>query len=268
MDGSRVQVPRDEVAPREAYAAARQFVEVALEQDGSFFVPGTPIWATKVLTELSQRVTARIEANQEHFLEIMREQLYRASPAAIQLAAEVLFVHYLVPRDTKASRKRDHIERILGPHPGHIILPAALNPALQWEGYRGTVHGSRTPFMAFLVRFALRWKELDASIRAKTSKDPWAFKRRLVEARTFDDRAEPQRDALLHLLYPATFEPLLSEGHKEKIVHFFFGREGLQPPDDLDEALADLRTRLSSRYGQKFDYYNGAPWQAWTGKPE
>jgi 5-methylcytosine-specific restriction enzyme B len=245
------------------YSTAQRFVDVALTAQGSLFTPGRAIWSAVVIDELLERLIPQKEKDSAYFLDIAYDQLNGASPGAVQLAAEVLYVHYLIPRDIVNKTKRKHIYKLLALLSEPLIIPVDMDDGLEWRRDRGTVHGSRTYFLAFLLRFARAWGNLSATEHEEALRDPWSFKRQLLASRTPEDDAEPQFDVLLHLLFPATFEPLLSEGHKVRIVDKFAESEDQSPDGDIDLALQRIRIRLTSLFGTNYDYYSEPVRQVW-----
>jgi 5-methylcytosine-specific restriction enzyme B len=83
--------------------------------------------------------------------------------------------------------------------------------------------------------------------------DPWAFRAWLHEVPV--DGAQAQREALLHLAHPATFEPITSVAAKRQIVAAL-GRAN-ERELDVDAALVAIRERLTPRHGADFSF--GAP---------
>ena len=63
-----------------------------------------------------------------------------------------------------------------------------------------------------------------------------------------------QQHALLHLVHPDTFEPIVSFNHKEMIAAAF---EGLveDPAQDLDRKLQEIRSTLEAKHGEGFHFY-------------
>ena len=63
-------------------------------------------------------------------------------------------------------------------------------------------------------------QQLDAEHRTQVlDSDPWEFKRIVFSIDV--NYAYPQQAALLHLVHPDTFEPIVSKGHKDRIVRAF-----------------------------------------------
>jgi len=63
--------------------------------------------------------------------------------------------------------------------------------------------------------------------------------------------------ALCHLLFPAEFERIFSQGHKNKVAraHDVWSPGLADHRPDLDAVLLKLRKRLETEYGQEIDYY-------------
>ena len=71
-----------------------------------------------------------------------------------------------------------------------------------------------------------------------------------------------QQHALLHLVHPDTFEPIVSVNHKERIAAAF---EGLveDPAQDLDRKLQEIRSKLEASHGRSFHFYEPEVRRLW-----
>ena len=66
-----------------------------------------------------------------------------------------------------------------------------------------------------------------------------------------------QKEALLHLVYPDTFEGIVSFEHKEKIAEAkAFDHFITEPTDDVDRKLFQIRQGLEVGLGRDFDFYD------------
>ncbi|HEY6322734.1 MAG TPA: AAA family ATPase [Thermoanaerobaculia bacterium] len=142
-------------------------------------------------------------------------------------------------------------------------MPADLAPALE----RGIVHTGvayntyRPQQLAFLVDFALAWKRLPQTAREALLADPWQFKEMVwgVPLRA----ARSQREALIHLVFPDTFEDIVSQKAKRQIADRF--RDLVATPvEDVDRQLEQIRRRLADAHGAGFSFYDSevaARWQ-------
>jgi 5-methylcytosine-specific restriction enzyme B len=200
------------------YEAAERFVRDGLGCDGSLFTPGVPIWTEANALDLHERFVERPDESADAFDAKFQRQLAGAPASTIQLAAELLYVHFLIssPSQIGGDRKRQLIQTVLSWSPTPVAIPSELANALD-SGLcnAGQSFLQHRPFLlAYLVEFLLAWKRLGTGERGTLLNDPWAFKTLVfsVPAPT----ARIQQHALLHLVFPETFESIVSEKHKHK----------------------------------------------------
>jgi len=225
------------------YDVARQFVDRCLQANDSLFTPGEPVWTPERLDDLYDRFIGHPDESDRRFLEKFKGQVETGDPLTIQLAGEALYVHFLISNAVGGDRKREVIREVLGWSPGKVEIPGRLNPALD-SGicHTGVAFNTYRPNqLGYVLRFARRWKDLSQDERATRLGDPWEFKNfaHEVEARA----AYVQRQALLHLIFPDTFEPMVSRDAKKRIVERF--NRYLDPPsNDVDRNLLTIRKAL------------------------
>lgn len=238
----------------DTYAAAERFVEAVLRHDDSLFTPGVALWTAANLDDLHARFVERPDESADAFLVKFQRQLAGAPDATIQLAAETLYVHFLIAYMSGAA-KRAVIEPVLGWMQEPVTIPADLDGALDHGlASPGTAFHTYRPFqLAFVIEFARAWKALPADRREAALRDPWAFKDELF-AVPVPRGSYIQREALLHLVHPDTFESIVSRGHKEQIATAF-GRPPTKDDPDVDRRLAQVRTQLEAEYGRPIDFY-------------
>lgn len=245
----------DHLAP--TYAAAARFVEVALGTDGSLFTPGRPIWALPTLEELDRLYVQAPDPGSGTFEQKLRVQIADASPDAVQLMAEVLYVYYL-PASTdnvNGQTKRTRIGEVLSWAPEPVELPEDLGAVLD-HGIGGGGVGFNTykwASISFLLRFARSWKQLPTSERTSALSDPWVFKA-VVERTATEGGGTYGHEALLHLVHPDTFERIFSRSEKWTVAQRFADLVTDKVPD-VDRRIAEIRARLAERFGEGFDFY-------------
>jgi 5-methylcytosine-specific restriction protein B len=237
------------------YAAAATLVNEGLRKDGSLFLPQRAIWTESVAVDLHERFVQHPDPTRKVDFETkFKKQLAGAPPLTIQLAGELLYVHFLITTQLHGDTKRKIIANVLSWSSSPVQIPPDLAAALD-DGLVNAGQGflMYRPFMlAFLVEFVIAWKKLPDQERAATLDDPWRFKAFALSVPAKSARL--QLYGLLHLVHPATFEPVVSERHKQLIV------EGLGTPQerqdtDLDRALFSIRQRLTPELGIDFSYY-------------
>ena len=239
------------------YAAAQAWVDAALRDDSSLFTPGEAIWTKRRLEELRRRFLDRPDESKMKFLEKLRGQLDGSPPEVHQLMAEALYLHLLIVSTRNGNNKRRTVDTVLGwsssPATIQEELVAALAPGIATPGQY--FHVKRPNQVGFLIELVERWKELAADERTRLLADPWEFKDFAtgLEPRSALLTDEPnsyrtQREALLHLVFPDTFEAIVSSAHKQWIAGAFAKSLG-EPAEDVDRRLAQIRPEVEARFG-------------------
>jgi hypothetical protein len=246
-------------AAQPIYDAAARFVDAALRGNDSIFTPGSPIWTAANVEDLYHRFVERPDTSNRGFLEKFQDQLAGTTPGATplapaapevyQLAGELIYVHLLIAAGNIGGQaKRQLINTVLGWSPTPVNIPPERAAALDLGLARvGTAYLTYRPFqLAFLLRFVRDWKRLPSAEHDRLLSDPWAFKTMLFQIEI--SHAYAQREALLHLVHPNTFEAIVSREHKQRFVGQFkdFVHE---MTDDVDRALLQIRTQVDRRYG-------------------
>ena len=237
------------------YDAAQTFVDACLRHDGSIFTPGTEIWTAANIGELYRRFNQRPDESSASFLDKFRLQLAGAPAAVYQLAGEVIYVHLLIATGSIGGHaKRQIIRTVLSWSPAPIAIPPERNAALDTGLARvGTAYLTYRPFQLwFLIEFVRTWKTLPAIEQARLLRDPWDFKDMLFGLAI--SRAYAQREALLHLVHPNTFEAIVSRQNKRTFVERF-ATYIITPSSDVDRDLLQIRTQVDQRYGVGHSLY-------------
>lgn len=244
------------------YAAAQRVIDAGLANDDSAFTPGRPVWTASTADDLLQRFVNAPELGAASFTEKLGRQLADAPQETTQLAAELVYLHLLAPNDFGGTAKRDLLLTVLALAPESVQVPTELDAALDSGfGRAGPAYRTyRDRQLAWLVRFVAAWKALPPDARQNALKDPWAF-RDVADSITINS-AYSQRNVLLHLAFPDTFERIVSRRHKQLIV------EGLandlsDSTGDEDRDLAALRAELERRRGDHIDFYDSDIERRW-----
>jgi 5-methylcytosine-specific restriction protein B len=252
------------------YAAARRVFDVGLAADDSVFTPGRRVWMVQAAEDLDRRFVQAPEVGPARFVEKLSRQLAGAPQETVQLAAELTYLYLLPPNDIGIAAKRRLLADVLALAPEPPTVPPDLDAALDGGFARaGTAyHTQRDRQLAWLVRFVQAWKALPPSRQRDSLADPWAF--RQVADSVPIGSAYSQRNALLHLAFPDTFEPIVSRQHKKAILAGF-ADEIPAPTGDEDRDLLALRQSLEGRTGEPVFFYRGSlarRWRGATAEPE
>lgn len=247
---------QDGTGPVQVYNAADQWVDRCLRRDDSLFTPGRAIWSASVIQDLHERFVERPDESNRDFMMKFREQLAGAPPETVQLAAEILYVHFLIARSVSAKRKRDVIEQVLAwsavPVPIPVDLAGALDHGLAGVG---TDFNTYRPFLLMvIVEFARLWKGLASAARDAALTDPWEFKRLLFSVT--GTAALLQQHPLLHLAFPDTFEDIVSDEHKHAITNAeAYKKYVTNVSADVDRRLLEIRRGIEAETGQRVRFY-------------
>ena len=255
------------------YAAAEAWIECALRSDDSLFTPGTPIWTSELLGELRERFLDQPDEGSDSFVEKLERQLGSSPPEVYQLMAEVLYFHFLIVWTRSSTNERKVIENVLGWSPVPVKIPLDLVESLTpGIAAPGTYFHTGRPFqVGFLIEFAEQWKGLSSIDQESFLRDPWAFKKFVIGLelhsellRNYPNSPNTQRQALLHLVHPDTFEGTVSFAEKNEIAgaaafaHFIN-----EPTDGVDLKLSQIRLGIEAGLGRDFDFYDPAIRARW-----
>ena len=202
------------------------------------------------------------------FLENLERHLGESAPEISQLLGEALYFHFLIVRTKDSTYEQQIVNRVLGwsKSPIENIRPeliAGLTPGILNPGqYFLTKH--QYPVW-FLIEFVEGWKEIGPDERTRLLNCPWRFKEfvtqlsfRSVLLAPLPGGTRTQRDALLHLTFPDTFEAMVSVEHKQKIAETF-ATFIKTPEEDVDRQLTQIRHALEAQFGTRDHFFYRVP---------
>ena len=270
--GSRKTEPGVELT----YNAAKQWVARVLRDDDSLFTPGQAIWTTEVLEEVRAGFMDNPDPGQGTTFQKLEHQLNGSTPEAYQLAAEALYFVYLTPHvpSIRGTTKLERVKRVLGWSGQEIAIPddliAGLAPGIATIGRAFT--SGLPAYLGFIIEFVEQWKQTQDDIEGRLQ-DPWAFKKfvtdvspsfrsALLRLPNYAGKTVVQHHALLHLVHPDTFEPIVSEGQKNKIVKSL-GSYATASDADVDRNILQIRQALEGELGSDFQFHDEGIRERW-----
>ncbi len=233
------------------YAAIARWVDTSLRADLGGF-SDRPVWAPEALADLHRRLVASYTRG-DPFDEQWRRRLDDAPDITLQLAGELLWVHLVFPTDTGGARKRELINATLARATQPIEVPADLDGVLD-QGVAGTgvaYRARRQSQLRFLLEAVIDLKRRGREERDLLLADPWSCKSWLGSLS--HGGGQSQREALLHLLHPATFEPIVSVSNK-RLIAATFSEHVPAYVNDVDESLSHIRGALERHHGRGFRF--------------
>ncbi len=256
------------------YDAGRRWVDSALRVDGSLFTPGDAIWTAENLEVLHEKFLNSPDETDRSFLEKLKEQLSGSPEAVFQLMGECLYFYFLIVHTKNGADEKNVIDTVLQWSDSPVVispeLVAALTPGIATPG--AAYHRFRAFQVGLLIEFVELLKQEESSRLVAILDDPWEFKRFLMGVRPrsrlvsrYQNASRIQRQALLHLVHPDTFEGIVSEDHKNAIVNAFSTRI-TEPTEDVDSQLQQIRTSIERELGRDFSFYEDDIRKYWKPK--
>ena len=237
------------------YAALDTFRRRCLTESDSLFTPGRAVWTLANIEDLHQRFNLSPDESKAGFTDKLQRQMAGATDEVLQLMGEMLWLHFVCAHQIKGATKREHIRGVLAWARRPIEMPTIVDEALE-QGMASTgvaFNTYRAQQLWFMIDFALCWKRASSEDRQRWLSEPWAFKEMLWGVKI--EKAYVQRNALLHLIHPETFEDIYSRGYKQSIVKHF--SEHLpETENDVDRLLNLARNHVEAHFhpeaGQEF----------------
>ena len=248
------------------YSAVQAWKDLSLSRGLSLFQPEVPLWDSVVIDELHARFVEGADTGDRTFMDKLEDQMRGASMHASLLMAELMFVHLLPLTNVKGETKLRLVETVGSWAPQPVVVPEKLRPAASPGIFNGGIgfNNGRPNHLRFLIRLARRWVRLKDNEREKSLEDPWAFKAFLQDLPT--DGAASQRNAILLLLFPGTFEDISSRDHKRRIVEAF--PEYIGDSSDIDRQMLAIREAKTGEFGEDFSWYDTEVRGCWDNKPQ
>jgi hypothetical protein len=248
------------------YSAAERFVQNCLRREGSLFTPDRRIWTADQVLELYRRVVENPDLGEEEFAPKLLGQLAGASDDVVAFAGELLYVLLLTQHSGQKS-KLDTLTPILDAGSAPVVVPRDLVEAFSHGiASYGAAVAHRYWQYVFLLEFARAWTALPDQQQSQLLSGADQFHDFVAQLPT--KGASSQVEALLYLVFPDVFEPIVSVSVQDKILQAFshFSSDSSLP---RYKRLARIRTALNKDYGEGFAFYQSEIKDIWSiGKPK
>lgn len=247
-------VPVD-AAQRRVILAAEEFVRRGFGLGDSVFVEGRPLWTREVVDELRMRFPGPADVGSGTFDQRLRLQLNGASDNAKLLMAEVTTLQLLpISGGPGPAAKRSRIQSILDQMQVRVEIPETIAQAFTGGSFNPGQRMLTTlgECIDVLLRSIDAWLGESAEEHTRLLESPLAW-RDFVRA-VPGARAPAQRNALMYLVHPGYFGPVVSATHKPQILKAF--QEFVSAPaEDEEAALHQVLLGLQVRDGRTVDLY-------------
>ncbi len=243
--------------------ASERWRDDCLLGEGSIFT-SEALWTHPNAESLQKYYSHNLDLGDGDFFQKFEGQLEEAPPAAAKLAAEILWVMYLIVSKTasSAATKRLQIKQVFGWSGSeiaddHWAIGTVLEKGVAHPGTGYQTHRWRE--LVFFIDFLLEWTSVDPEEKSRLLSQPWAFSEWLETIEGSSRRQLPH--VLCFLLFPDSFERIASSKHKSMILESFQKELSAAPKDyssrtDLDRGVLEVREALTEAYGPKLDFYD------------
>ena len=250
--------------------AAEQWKQRCLLGGGSLFTEER-LWTRGNFEQLHTHFVEKPDEGQGAFHEKLKRQLAPAPPATKRLWSEMTWVYYLIAGTYKGETKLDRIKTIWE-WSGSVLPDSAWALDVDAILDRGVVNPGVAYKMhmwlefRFFVTAMIDWFSSPMESRESFLADPWRFAEWLDDQK--DSGARQLRNVFLYLLFPDSFEPIVSTNHKRKIAKAFY-QTWNEPIDDdsriaLDRILLNVRERIAIKFpDQEIDFDRSPFWDVW-----
>jgi len=245
------------------FAAFEQWKQNCLLDGQTLFAVG-PRWTSDLLGELHVRFIDSPDETSAVFLEKLKGQLAEASPEAIQLMAELLWVVMLFQSNVTPIKKRENIKQVWSWSGSDFPLSNTLMKDETLGGLGSAGQGFnryRAEELAWLIRMVKAFHQLPRAQQEEYLSEPWHCAEWL-DAQPWGGGRQ-MRHILLHLLFPGTFERIASPNDKATIISAFktlaLPEVKTWPVIKLDRELLEIRQAEEAAAGSEVDFYT-SPW--------
>ncbi|MGI9130039.1 MAG: AAA family ATPase [Roseomonas sp.] len=253
---------------RKIFEVAESFRGNCLLRNGSLLFEGQTFWHPDALNSLHKAFVASPDEGDDNFIRKFKGQIGQAGRDVVCLAAEIMSVYFLFPSSVRGVRKRQVVNEILSwvgeDLPDDHVVSSAFSNGI---GSGGQGYNTRRPYeIAFLIEFAIKWKDMPKDRQEELSTDPWRFQEFVDSIE--DAETKQLRHMLLHLLFPHHFERIASGNHKRRVIKAFSGlvQESLE---NEDRKILAIRHELEKLLPKKqLDFYRSPLVEAWNDEEE
>jgi 5-methylcytosine-specific restriction protein B len=245
-----------DASQRKLLLAARSWVDEALKNGGSVFSPGLSVWEPATVTALHAKWTGSAKVEGKNFVENLEIQLQDQSDAVKLLMAEIVAIQVLPIASVMGhAKKTQKIQSVLQLMEHPVSIPTVFDDAFGGGAFNpGTGMMSRINHaVTIIINLAKAWVDLDSDAQEGVLGDARAWREFVLSVD--GDPFPTQRYALMYLVHPGFFGPIVSEDHRHRIRQAFIGEIGGQFSDDPDDDLRRIVIALQTKGGKPINFY-------------
>ncbi|WP_157813898.1 hypothetical protein [Microbacterium sp. BR1] len=251
-------------AERKLLTAADVIVERGLKQGTSAFAETREAWSPANIIRLHERWSSA-ERFEGGFIDNLGRQLDGATDDEKLLMAEVVALQILpIASAMGHAKKTEKVQAILDLMEHKVQIPSVFDEAFGGGAFNpGSGMMSRINHAVTIILNVLRaW--IDLADPETVLEDPHAWRELVMSVE--GDAFPTQRYALLYLVHPGYFGPIVSADHREAIRKAFIGEIGGEFSTDADDDLLRIVIALQVKDRKPVNFYDkkSALWRRWN----
>lgn len=254
---------------RKLLDAARVWVEQSLQRGISVFSPTRDVWSSDSVTRLHHVWSTAEKVEGKNFVENVALQLAGESDDVKLLMAEIVAIQIL-PISTAIghAKKTEKVDALLAQMQHKVSIPTLFDEAFGGGAFNpGTGMLSRVNHaVTIIVNMAKAWVDLDADTQEIVLADPLRWRDFVLSLD--GDEFPTQRWALMYLVHPGFFGPIVSADHRKRIRETFIGEIGGSFSDEPDGDLQRIALALQVKNGKPINFYRSPLRELWQETPE
>lgn len=255
-------LPTDK-SQRRLLAAADIIVQEGFRQGLSAFASGREVWSAQNIQDVHTLWTASERAEGQNFIGNLQLQFADATDDQRLLMAEVVALQVLpIGWIIGHAKKRERVQTMLDLMDHPVQIPRAFDEAFSGGAFHPG-QGMQTHIqraITVILDVLLAWTKLDDEAQAEALANPIAWRDVVM---TTGDAFPTQRYALLYLVHPGFFGPIVAPEHRARIRSAFIGEIGGAFSDDPDVDLQQIFIALQTKEGKPVNVYDEPLRSSW-----
>lgn len=245
-----------DTAQRKLLEAADVIVQEGFRKGLSAFAPGREVWSSDNVRQVHALWASAEATDGEGFTGNLALQFADASDDQRLLMAEVIALQVLpIGWIIGHAKKRERVEAMLKTMRHPVEIPqifdqafggGAFNPG---QGMQSHVNKA----ISIILDVLLAWTELGDNEQLAALEDPLRWRDLVLGT---GSGFPTQRYALLYLVHPGFFGPIVSTDHRHRIRETFIGEIGGEFSDDADADLQRIQIALQLKAGKPVNVYD------------
>ena len=252
--------------------AAQRWRERCL-YNGNSVLSDKHLWTLENIEALEQYFVNNLDEGKGDFFTKLENQLAPTSPEVKQLAAEMMWLMLLCPRNITPGKKLESIQKIWSwaGEPLDTSQTFLTEENLVGIGSAGTsFNTNRWRELVYVINVCKRLISQSLEQQKDLFNEGWEFAKWLEQVEGTESRQF--RHMLLYMLFPDQFECIFGGTDRRKIATVFSGWTSRQISNltalELDKKLHEIRTEQERDLGSsELDFYEPPLFELWRDRP-